>query len=816
MAQGMNLKYYSVAFSILAWLVVASTAPTQATAADANFRIYADSVSAGRGEDIAVRFSLFNNYAITSLTIPLTYDTDILTLKSISFTGSRVEYLANKLLTPATVGEIDGHFMVSAFVMFENPVPVGDGTVFTAVFTVSPTAPLATTAVIDTLFYPPGGGLVVVRHDQPGAINPVFVAGKITIGESNRQPVFAAVADQYVLEGDSLNLLVKATDPDNDQLTLAITSKPVGASFVDNGDGTARLTWAPDYVGPNSSDGSPKEISFWASDGDLASRLDLKVYVIDRNRAPKITGPESVVVEAGDPLEFTVSAIDPDFETLSWNWSGEPTGAHFDAANPGHFAWQPALTDSGQTTVQFVAIDPQGSTDTLDVNLTVRAIELYTISLDSLVGLPGATLDFSVRLDNKLPVSSFNVLFNVDPSVLSLLSLNASGTRAETFEYFNVTQNDKSVPGNVRVVGVADLGGNGTLAVGDGAIASGQIRISGDLSYAGLNIPLYYQFQDSPVNDDNTLTDSAGTKVPQSGIYYIPGEVQILDIGDILIGDINLNRIAAEIGDVIYFTNFFINPYLYTFDILQYANSDVNRDGISATVSDLVGLINWVVTGNPPAKSAAQSDEGEALIWQASDGGTVTVGFEADVAMGGVLLSLQTTSTLQPEMIRSLADNMTLAYRQEGNEAHILMYSMTGETIPAGHTELVALDGLDGISLTAVQLGSFDGRLIRTALAAAPENLPADFALAQNYPNPFNPETAIEFLLPVASDVELTIYNVLGQRVRALIDGSRPAGIQRVVWNGCDDRGQRVTSGVYFYRLTSGSDTMTRKMMFLK
>ena len=812
----MNLRYHSVVYGILALLAVVFALPAMGAAADSNYRVYADSVAAGQGEDIAVRFNLSNQYAITSLTVPLTYNPDLIVLKSVSFTGSRVAGLANKLVTPADISAINGHFMVSAFTLFENPVPAGDGLVFTLVFTIKPSAQIGTTTVIDTLFYPPGGGLVVVRADQPGAVEPLFQAGKITVGQANRGPVFVSLPDQYVLEGDSLSLLVKATDPDDDNLTLAITSKPVGAAFTDYGNGTARLGWVPDYVGPNSADGSPKEIIFWASDGDLATKLAVKVYILDRNRPPLITGPTSVAVEAGDPLQFTVSAIDPDFETLSWTWPDHPDGAQFDGANPGLFVWQPALTDYGTSLVRFVASDPQGLTDTLDVQVDVRAVELYTVSIDSVSGLPGETVDFSVRLDNKFPITSFNVLFNADASVLSLESLGAAGTRAETFEYFAVTHNDKNVPGNVRVYGIADVGGNGTLAVGDGPIATGQIRISGDIAYAGLSVPLYFQYQDAPANNDNTLTDSIGVKIPHTAIYHIRGNVQIEDIGDVLVGDINLNKLAAEIGDVIYFTNFFINPTLYSFNLLQYANSDVNQDGLVATVSDLVALINWVVSGKPPSSPGALSGEPEAAIWQTGESLNLEVGYESDVDLGGALLTFRTTSPVQPEMIRSLADDMNLVYNQSGGEVHILMYSMTGATIPAGRSELIDIHGLDDLSLVSVQLGSADGRLVQTAFETTPEILPAGFSLAQNYPNPFNPETVIEFTLPEAAEVELSIFNVLGQRVRGLISEVRTAGEHRAVWNGCDDQGKRVSSGVYFYRLTAGANVETRKMMLLK
>jgi hypothetical protein len=98
--------------------------------------------------------------------------------------------------------------------------------------------------------------------------------------------------------------------------------------------------------------------------------------------------------------------------------------------------------------------------------------------------------------------------------------------------------------------------------------------------------------------------------------------------------------------------------------------------------------------------------------------------------------------------------------------------------------------------------------------------IPKAFALSQNYPNPFNPSTTISFGLPVSPvedrRVSLTVYDMRGRRVRRLIDSTLEPGDYRVVWNGRDDNGRKVPSGIYFYTLKSGESTFTRKMTILK
>lgn len=94
--------------------------------------------------------------------------------------------------------------------------------------------------------------------------------------------------------------------------------------------------------------------------------------------------------------------------------------------------------------------------------------------------------------------------------------------------------------------------------------------------------------------------------------------------------------------------------------------------------------------------------------------------------------------------------------------------------------------------------------------------LPKVFALAQNYPNPFNPTTQINYDLPTASHVELTIYDLLGHVVTMLVNTEKPAGRYVAQWDGTDSHGQTLASGVYFYRISAGSYTNTRKMLLLK
>jgi len=93
---------------------------------------------------------------------------------------------------------------------------------------------------------------------------------------------------------------------------------------------------------------------------------------------------------------------------------------------------------------------------------------------------------------------------------------------------------------------------------------------------------------------------------------------------------------------------------------------------------------------------------------------------------------------------------------------------------------------------------------------------PKEVVLEQNYPNPFNPTTQIRFYLPSEANVALTVYNVAGQEVRTLANDMLPVGEHVVTWDGRDNVGNTVSTGVYFYKLISGNTTHIRKMVMLK
>ena len=128
--------------------------------------------------------------------------------------------------------------------------------------------------------------------------------------------------------------------------------------------------------------------------------------------------------------------------------------------------------------------------------------------------------------------------------------------------------------------------------------------------------------------------------------------------------------------------------------------------------------------------------------------------------------------------------------------------------------EIIRLIGtIDGLEGDEVEITISDPGAAKAVVQTRPE----EFSLADNYPNPFNPTTTIKYALPQAADVELTVYNVVGQPVRTLVAEHQSAGRYAVEWDATNDSGHSLSSGMYFYRLQAGGEFReVKKMLLLK
>ncbi len=810
MAKVFELMMKIFALTTLCWLALFSSLMAQNDPNGQIDTVYVDNIAAGAGKECVVDINLWNDELLGGVTIPISYPKDKLEFISLDFSGGRLAYIANK---PVTIDTAAGRILVGAIVITEAYIPGGDGPMFSLRFRVKDGLAPGVVAVIDSVTISPA--YMVLADAAAKTIFPAFRPGSVTVSEMNQPPYFSPIPELYVAEGDSLIVDIQATDPEGNAVVLSNPIHPHAAAFTDNGDGIGRFIWVPDYVGPESSDKNPFEVVFRASDGDAASNIKVKVMVININRPPQITAPPTVSGEAGDSLAITIAGVDPDYDPITWTVSGLPDGATFEEHSPAMISWASHFADSGQSTVKLIVTDPSGLADTADMLIDLAAVTMYSLRIDTITSFAGRVVNIDVFLKNRVEIGEYRLLISFDPSLLTPLGVTFTGTRSEDFEYFDYRLNNVGVTGDVLITGKADVaGGPDTppIAVGEGSICRISVQVSSNLTYVGSLVPVPFMFRFS---GDNTLKLADGTMITRSQIDYADGSIMIAAPGPINLGDINLNGVAYEIGDAVYFSNFYISPRMFPMNDQQLLNSDINRDGIAPSVSDLVLLINVIAGAVQPPVLKVLPNPAAVTATLLRDNSGLYLALESPVELGGVLFRLN-----GPDIDRLDAQNLTtMDYHAEtgDNQFSCLLISYDRETISSGGISAVKLSGdpnLD-MSLDFVDAADAEGRPLQINIKETAA-VPGTFALHQNVPNPFNPSTEIRFDLAAPQHVTLSVYNILGQEVIRLADRDYPAGSHSVVWDGVDGSGRPAASGMYFYRIVAGTDSASRKMVLMK
>jgi hypothetical protein len=221
-------------------------------------------------------------------------------------------------------------------------------------------------------------------------------------------------------------------------------------------------------------------------------------------------------------------------------------------------------------------------------------------------------------------------------------------------------------------------------------------------------------------------------------------------------------------------------------------------------INDTPTAFEWVSSAIDTVNITQSNLETEYIVdWTAStdvDGDTIDYLLYAKIGIDPAEPIYDTTSTSVPITYLEFLENVFEPFPM-----------LPGVTV---QFFVEATDGTDTVKVTGDDRVVFVNRYDYLSIAA--EGIPLEFALHENYPNPFNPTTTLRFDLPEVSDITLTIYNMLGQKVKTFNIQSTPAGYHSVTWNATNDLGQQVGAGVYLYQLQAKDFVKTRKMVLLK
>jgi hypothetical protein len=246
----------------------------------------------------------------------------------------------------------------------------------------------------------------------------------------------------------------------------------------------------------------------------------------------------------------------------------------------------------------------------------------------------------------------------------------------------------------------------------------------------------------------------------------------------------------------------------------RFAAADVSGDGLitamdaSYILQYVVGIIDEFpiesVTRDLPVADISISVENNELV------------VSADGELFGLNLELPEVPGVtwgEPEMI---AEVMLVSNDEVGLKvASCSAYARDGEILRIPFTATSDVEEVSISMISNVEEHTETVSLLTTAVEPGFDVVPA-FELKGNYPNPFNPETTISFSVAESGSVELSVYNVKGQKVKTLVSSNVEAGSHQITWKGNDDRGNLVASGIYFYKLRTGRYTSTKKMILMK
>jgi hypothetical protein len=652
-------------------------------------------------------------------------------------------------------------------------------------------------------------------------MGPLLFSGGESAYAQNLPPLIDPIGTCYVNEGETLSIDLRATDPDDDILEIGAFNLPPQAVFTDAGTGEASFLWVPEFIGPHSSSGSPFELFFVVSDGSLDAQIKVKVNAINVNRPPELILPDSQTVAAGAELVFQVRAEDWDKEKVIITAVNLPNGASLD--EEGIFSWIPELADTGEYSVSFEAVDLSGGSALREAHIRVIPPSPCVLSIGVEQGLVGGKVEIPINLKNPEPIAGMEILIQYDPTAYTFLGLTKEGTRVSEWERYVYREKTWGLFQLIKIVGIADFPnevGVASLPEGDGPVAHLQFGMTSDTQLAGLLIPLEFCYFDLT---DNTLSNSVGEFISRDEINFNNGGV-LLESGNTLLGDINLNGIPFEVGDAVRLAvSFSVGMNLNQQQLL---NSDVNRDGVWATLGDLIYLVARIQEEGvaPDVEPGPQTQVAEIAISQLSGGTSFSV--SSDGRTGGLLFVFRETGLRDDNVeFSSEVQDMDLYTGSNGEELRVMIMSTEGRFISSGTESLFRLEGDGEFDSVEISVCDREGNLVAVRkVYQESSNLPAGFALSQNYPNPFNPVTRIQYEVgnnqqkaeDLTGHTSLKVYNLLGQLVRVLVDQRQAPGSYQVAWDGKDEDGHEVASGIYFYRLECDQYVETKKMVLLR
>ena len=284
----------------------------------------------------------------------------------------------------------------------------------------------------------------------------------------------------------------------------------------------------------------------------------------------------------------------------------------------------------------------------------------------------------------------------------------------------------------------------------------------------------------------------------------------------------------CDISDVLVVVDFILEEDFPTED--EFRNVDVNMDE-EINIADVVTMVDMIFGGvgrsvDFDASEVAYIDlvpdyAHSRLSFEIEYSGPVR-GFEFELEYNPALVGVHSPG------LSNFQDHVMVSSKESGTGVlKILVADLQGGTIEGLNRSFITIPvefkgnqyQVASVTMEGIKLAGADGSLVNVVARTTTSDvkvIPGEFALQQNFPNPFNPSTEIRYDLPEEGFVNLSIYNMMGQKVRTLRSETMQPGYHSMVWDGKNDVGSQVATGMYFYSIHTGSFQATKKMLFLK
>jgi hypothetical protein len=645
-----------------------------------------------------------------------------------------------------------------SFATLESPTG-GTGTVTTSI-TIAP-------GFSDAGSYPSS----VTADDGIQQVDEPFL---ITVNNVDRPVALDPLGDINVAEGASASSGVSASDPDGETITLS-ASLP-GFATLDAPTSGAGAVSTTVTASPGFSDAGSYPSSVTATAGLTSDTENFTINVSENDRSPVLQAIADINVQEGGSASTPVDASDADGDAITLTPNGFPAFATLDSPTTG----------SGSVSTTVTASPVSGDAGTYPVSVTASAMSLSdTENFDIVVTQPNQQPTIGAPETQSVDEGQ-NLTFGVtasDPD-LDPLALSATGTPAgATFTDNNDgTGTFQWTPG-FNQAGVVNVTFHASDGRGGSASATTEITVN---------------------NVNRCPTANAGG--PYVGVINVPVPF-------------NGSGSSDPDGDALTYTWTFGDGMNGTGSTPSHAYAAANTYTVNLAVSDGLCEDNASTTATIASEIAANAFTAGGNNTTRLAAGKPTTCVQIEPVSGSFALSDVDLSTIR--MVSSGTGSVSQIFAGSGKTA------VDGDRNHNGVGEIAAcfskddlrllFVGLSGTNVVTVEIfgdlstgGSFRAVLEHTVKAKGG-------ALAASVsPNPLNPEGVLSFATSRAGRVHVAVFDLNGRLVRTLLDETRAAGYQEVVWNGTDGGGRKVASGVYFFRIDSQEGRVVRSATVLK